>query len=260
MDAFKAFEFWARTASEQHLRPWHRYLEWLVREETPLAALGAAGAAAAIFKAATYKTAGDKTTGGKVFDRFALFAALWVVGIITAYSLVPYKTSWLTLNFIIPLAISAGYAVSKIYERSAKLAAFVLILSLGLSAYRMISLNFFRYDDAAYAYVYAHTGREMLGLVEEIERQAHRQATGAETTIAVVSADYWPLPWYLRDYKRVGYYGRVVATDDALVIGSVEQEPGLETSLGDRYEMVSHYPLRPGVTLVLYARKDLYQR
>lgn len=262
-DAFKSFEFWARTGSEQHVRPWYRYLEWLFTEEAPLVVLAATGAAVAIFKAAIYKAAdkaaNGETAGRKRSDRFALFAALWLTGIITAYSLVPYKTSWLMLNFIIPLAINAGYAVNKIYERSAKLAALVLIFSASLSASRMVSLNFFRYDDAAYAYVYAHTGREMLGLVKEIERQAARQATGRETTVAVMSPDYWPLPWYLRDYKRVGYYGRVVATDDALVIGSAEQGPGLETSLANRYEMVADYPLRPGVTLVLYARKDLYK-
>lgn len=249
-DAFRAFEFWARTGAEQHVRPWYRYLEWLVIEETPLVVLGATGVAAAILKATIFKAV----------DRFALFAALWVMGIITAYSLVPYKTSWLTLNFIVPLAIIAGYGVNKIHERSAKLAVLVLILSASLSAWRMISLNFFRYDDAAYAYVYAHTEREMLDLVKEIERQAAQQGTASETTVAVISPDYWPLPWYLRDYKRVGYYGRIVATDDALVIGSAEQEPGLETSLAGRYELVSHYSLRPGITLALYARKDLYQR
>lgn len=261
-DAFKAFEFWARTGSEQHVRPWYRYLQWLVAEEAPLVALAAIGVGVAIFKAAGHKKTGHKKTGHKMAgdtagDRFAAFAALWVTGIIAAYSLVPYKTSWLTLNFIIPLAITAGHAVNEIYKRSIKLAAFIMLLSLSISACRMISLNFFRYDDAAYAYVYAHTQRDMLGLVEEIDRQAARQGAGAETTIAVLSPDYWPLPWYLRDYKRVGYYGRLVATDDAIVIGSVEQEPDLETSLGSRYELVSYYSLRPGIILVLYARKDL---
>ena len=30
--------------------------------------------------------------------------------------------------------------------------------------------------------------------------------TGTDTGIALVSPDYWPLPWYFRDYKKVGYY------------------------------------------------------
>jgi predicted membrane-bound mannosyltransferase len=51
-------------------------------------------------------------------NSFALFAALWAIGILAAYSLVPYKTPWLALNFIVPLAIIGGYGVGEIYRSS----------------------------------------------------------------------------------------------------------------------------------------------
>ena len=38
--------------------------------------------------------------------RFALFAALWAFGLIAAYSLIAYKTPWLSLNFVVPLALA----------------------------------------------------------------------------------------------------------------------------------------------------------
>jgi hypothetical protein len=36
-------------------------------------------------------------------NSFALFCALWAFGLIAAYSLIPYKTPWLVLNFVVPL-------------------------------------------------------------------------------------------------------------------------------------------------------------
>ena len=59
-------------------------------------------------------------------------------------------------------------------------------------------------------YVYAHTGTDAMNLVAEIERAA-KQAEGTDTLIAlaVPTPDTWPLPWYLRKYRNVGYWNRV---------------------------------------------------
>ena len=52
---------------------------------------------------------------------FALFSALWAFGLIAAYSLIAYKTPWLSLNFIVPLALTSGvsYRIG-IYEELAR--------------------------------------------------------------------------------------------------------------------------------------------
>ncbi len=122
-----------------------------------------------------------------------------------------------------------------------------------LMGYQAITLSFVRYDDDRYPYVYAHTSREMLVLVEQI-RRIQQQKPG--TTIAVTSPDHFPLSWYLRGY-RVGYYGRPQVTNDPIVIASDAQQATLEPALGDRYERVGTYILRPGAVLVLYVRRDL---
>ena len=72
-----------------------------MRQEGPVLFLGVVGAAIVVLKPK---------------NSLALFAALWAFGLIAAYSLIPYKTPWLALNFIIPLALIAGYAVQVIYE------------------------------------------------------------------------------------------------------------------------------------------------
>ena len=73
-----------------------------------------------------------------------------------------------------------------------------------------------------------------------------------------MSPEYWPLPWYFRDYKRVGYYGRVALSNEPILIASESQRAEVQTTYGDRYrEINSKYPLRPGVDLLLFVRKDV---
>ncbi|MCA1631971.1 MAG: hypothetical protein LC774_16910, partial [Acidobacteria bacterium] len=70
-----------------------------------------------------------------------------------------------------------------------------------------------------------------------------------------------PMPWYVRDYKHIGYPGKVGETTDAVVIVKVSQVPEVESLLGARYQRVGGvYQLRPGVDLALFGRRDLLGR
>jgi predicted membrane-bound mannosyltransferase len=78
-----------------------------------------------------------------------------------------------------------------------------------------------------------------------------------------VSTDYWPLPWYLRDYGRVGYFGRMSTSNEPVIIASEGQGAEMEATLGGRYQQVNSgfnaagsYALRPGVNLLLYVQRD----
>lgn len=245
-DALETFNIWTRTGtSDFHSKPRDTYVRWLLQEESVLLAFGVLGAVLASLRAG---------------NRFALFAAAWAFGLLAAYSLVPYKTPWLTLNFIVPLAIAGGYGVDALYQKGAawrRTALALTSVAIVVGTYQAITLNFFHYDDDRYPYVYAHTRREFLQLVDDIDRFASRAGTKTETSIAVASPDYWPLPWYLRDYKRAGFHGRVGTHNEAMVIGSGAQEGELQAALGDGYRRINSYILRPGVELVLYVRRDL---
>jgi uncharacterized protein (TIGR03663 family) len=242
IDALRTFAFWTRTGIAAHTRPWHAYLGWLSAEELPLLLLGAVGAALASWQARS---------------RFAVFAALWAVGMLAAYSLIPYKTPWLTLNMIAPLTICGGYACElawqqrRAWPRGALTAAAAIVV--GIAAYQAVVLSFVQYDNDRYPYVYAHTSRDLLRLVDDIHRI---EARHRGSSIAVTSRDHFPLSWYLRAY-RAGYYGRPVVTGDPLVIASEEQRETLDRSLSSAYQRVGSYALRPGVRLVLYVRRDL---
>jgi uncharacterized protein (TIGR03663 family) len=245
VDALAAFKMWARTGEQQHTHALSTYFKWLWQEEAPLLLLSAAAAAILAWPLRT---------------RLGVFVVLWAFGLIAAYSLIPYKTPWLALNFIVPMAIVVGCAAERVFATTkpwGKIAAGILICGgLSVSAVRCIRLNFYDYDNDAHAYVYAHTQREFLGLVNDIVQAANQAGTGKATEIAVTSPDYWPLPWYLRDYTAVGYYGKVTTSKASIVVGADGQQQELEELLGEQYLLVGQYSLRPGVVLVLYARKN----
>ncbi|MDQ2856459.1 MAG: TIGR03663 family protein [Acidobacteriota bacterium] len=246
-DSLLTFKVWTKTGKTAHVHEWWMYIKWLLEEEAPLLLLGTLGAVIAVIKPKNI---------------FALFCAFWAFGILAAYSLVPYKTPWLALNFIVPLALIGGYVFQRVYEYGGNelLRPLILlgVLALGSSVYQMVQLNFFKYDDDHYAYVYAHTRRETLAMLNEIDKVVSRSGTGLDTGITIVSPDYWPLPWYFRDYRRVGYYGQVSSSNEPIIIASEAQQDAVQSAFGDRYRLVgSKFALRPGVELLLFVRKDL---
>jgi uncharacterized protein (TIGR03663 family) len=246
-DSIRTFGIWMQRGAEtdQYRAPWSRYIEWLSKEELPILALGILGIILAL---------------GRLRNRVAVFSAFWALGITAAYSLLPYKTPWLALNLILPLAIMAGYALSRWHGPTPLRqisAVLVLLIALGASLYQTITLNFFRYDDDSIPYVYAHTSRQLLDLVHELDQVAQHNHTGNELQIAIVSPEFWPLPWYLRNDPHAEFWGHMVETAAPVLIASAPQIPEVEQKLGRLYRQYQLYALRPGNFLVLYLRKDI---
>lgn len=253
-DSLQTFAVWSKTGTVAHVHPAYTYIVWLGRQEVSLLFLGAVGAAIAVLRPK---------------NSFAVFSALWAFGLIAAYSLIPYKTPWLLLNFVVPLALIAGYSIQALYEMDhyqLRLAAVVLLVAVGVAAFYSVDLNFVNYDNdnEKYVYVYAHTKRGTLDLVDQIEQIA-KENTGSSTGITIVSPDYWPLPWYLRNYTRVGYFGRMAASTEPLIIANENQKPEVEANFGELYRQVPSkqeggaFELRPGVKLLLYLRRSSFR-
>lgn len=249
-DSLATFDVWSKTGKTAHVHSANTYLEWLFKQESGPFLLGALGAILIVFKPK---------------NAFALFCALWAFGLIAAYSLVPYKTPWLALNFILPLTLIAGWAIQQIYELERgklRLPAVLLGAALIVGVYQTIDLNFFNYDNdnAYYVYVYAHTKRGTKELLDQVGKLAASKE-GGRTGITIVSREYWPLPWYLRDYSRVGYFGKMTQTSEPIIIAAEEQKAEMESNFGGLYSQVPSketdggYALRPGVNLLLYVRR-----
>src|SRR5437763_5211726 len=251
-DALKTLSLW-RQRTHEHEHPWYQYTYWLLWEEGILVVLSGLGALIAVWRAN---------------NRLALFLALWSFGLLAAYSLVGYKTPWISLNFVVPMALTAGYTLQFAYDKlreyhAVALAPVMAVVIIAFCGYQLYQLNFVHYDDDQLPYVYAHTKREMLTMIDRIESIAQKNGTGTDTGVAIVSPDYWPLPWYFRNYKKVGYYQQIVPTNEPIIIGSKAQEDQLKAQYSDRYDVINSdadegaYPLRPGVDLLLLVRRGV---
>ena len=261
-DSFKAFDIWQKTGmSEFHSKPRHTYVKWLLEEDGAVLVLGGCGALVALFE--------------RRRNRFALFAAAWGFGLLAAYSLISYKTPWLVLNFLVPMAVAGGYAVQAFGGWAARrlrgmrespwpAAAALAAVACAVGLYQTWVVNFREYDNDRYPYVYSQTRREFLDLIAEVVRVGERAGT-KEPGLATASPEYWPLPWYMRDNPHAGFEGHLSSYYDPkstlAIIGRDDQLPQLQRVAGESYVRVGGiYPLRPGVNLVLYARRDLAPR
>jgi len=70
--------------------------------------------------------------------------------------------------------------------------------------------------------------------------------------------NYWPLPWYLRHFSNVGYWGDVPEDCDApMVVTTAKLAPEVHARLKSKYQS-ENYGLRPGIRLVVFIRRDLW--
>jgi len=238
--------------ADGHGKPWWYFLGILWRDEPTILAVGAVGSVLALWRR----------------DRFGTFLFGWAGATLLAYSSIPYKTPWLVLNCVLPLALVGGTAVQAAFAGGTPIDArrpsrwmpwmAVPLLACGavLSAYRAYDLSLVRYDDdRASSLIYVQTKRDVNRLVSRIEEFARRRPEGRGVPIEILSPDYLPLNWYLRDFSDVGYFGTVIESPGApIVIARIDAADRVAGLLGPGYTRTS-YPLRPGVDLVLFLQE-----
>ena len=129
-------------------------------------------------------------------------------------------------------------------------------VSLGYQTYK---INWVRYDDDQMPYVYAHTRRGFVDMINMIDYYAEKSGKSKEEfVIDITSPDYWPMTWYVINYKKVGYHGRVIDTKaDVIVTKKKDQDNEALAKYSADYKYVGMYPLRPGVDMNMLVRNDI---
>ncbi len=258
--ALEAYAIWTKTGTKDHTQSgFWGYLRWSFGYGQVGSKLETA-VEAAIFILAGLGTA---IAFLKARNRVAMFTGLWAVGLFIAYSLIPYKTPWLALSFILPMCLVAGYGIDEM-ARSSIVAVKAAGLALAaaacvLLAYQTYDLNFVNYDNNDRTYVYAHTKRPFLEMMRRIDHYAAKSGKGQELSIDIISPDYWPMVWYTNDYPKAVYHGRFIdtSTADVIVAKKTDQDREVILRYSGKYKLDGVYPLRPGVDLVLLVRNDL---
>jgi len=263
-----------------HDHPWYAYLRWLFWQPIGDGGLGSETAVGVLALAGLFAA----VTGWGI-DRqrrdFARFVSVYTVTLLLVYSAMPYKTPWCAVGFLHGLALIAAIGGTALWTLSVgvagRLTASVLIAAalvhLGWQAWQA---NFVAYDDPRNPYVYAPTTREVPLLVERLEQIAACHPDGLAMHVQVICPDddYWPLPWYMRDFSRVGWFRDVPSGPPAPVIVA---QPALEGAImeylyvvqppGQRplYFAVENdasdqpYHLRPFVPLRVFVQRELWE-
>ena len=248
VDSFRTFRFWAKSGVSEQLSdsPW-LYCTALVKEEPSISVLGILGLVLALARSRS---------------RFPVFCGFWALGILAAYSLIPYKTPWLALNTIIPLALVAGYAVAEgislmksgmAWQRVA--VPVLLTAALAVSAREAIDISYVRWDDSKVFYCNRRTMRDIVDLTNTIIDISHHNGRGKASIITCTSDQMiFPLSWSLRDYYNVHFWEQLTPDQTDILMVRALQAPATFHMLADRFAPVGSYLLRPGVRVVVLAR------
>lgn len=273
IDFLRSILQWTSERSNRdHVHPFSYYLGILFKLELPLLAGSLLAGVFVILRG----------------TRFWLFTSAWTLGTFLAYSLIPYKTPWLLVGLLIPMAIVCGYAAEQVFQTAPLwalrlLGTLLLVTALSFAGRLAWQVNFSKYDDntnasgyfsnlgrklglkpyldSQYGYVYAQTDRDFLFLVEAIRKQAERMPAEKHTGIYVASPDYWPLPWYLREYDQVAFVGQLPPAlnetpniSQPIIVARADQREQLDRIPGI-HAATQPFTLRPGVELLLYVKE-----
>ena len=192
---------------------------------------------------------------------FALMA-YYLVFTYVLYSAIPYKTPWLALNFWLPISLLVGLtaqsAWNAILEHSAVripmrgACLVVLAVAAVLITHDTRQRVFIDPAGERNPYTYAQTSEDLLGLPAELSTLV-RQEGLVSPRIAVIAADPWPLPWYLRKYSQVGYWqpGQPVEQSDFYITSTDAANQYAKQLENFQPEF---YGVRPGVLILLWSR------
>jgi hypothetical protein len=100
-------------------------------------------------------------------------------------------------------------------------------------------------------YAYAQTSEDLLRLPARLEELV-RQNGKPNPRIAVVAADPWPLPWYLRKFSQVGFWqpGQPAGAADFFITSTDAAEKMAGQLKNFRPEF---FGVRPDALLILWA-------
>ena len=266
LDSVRTFASWWDNAGRQspHSHDWDFYLERLFWFKSSQKFFWSEGV---LFVLAIFAVRESCRRQPRMAADAALvrFLAFYTVLLAAIYAVVPYKTPWCALGFLHGLILLAGVGAAVLWQINSRLIpklAVALALGLGMAhlGWQAWRASFPLCADRANPWVYAQTSPDLLDLVEKV-RGVAQAGQGDATLIKVITpdGDYWPLPWYLREFDHVGWWPEVPGDPLApMVIASGKLNLGLEAQ--GTHVMVGYFELRPQVFLELYVERGLWER
>jgi uncharacterized protein (TIGR03663 family) len=234
-DLFRAVgEHAGRGAGTEHSYPFFTYFRW-VFAPSPVGVPWSAWLLAAFAAAGPWR--GRRAA-------FARWLATGAVLLLVIFSCLPYKTPWLALAWLLPLALLAGRGAAALARSSRARPALrfaVATVALGLLGAESYARCLLHPVAPGNPFAYSPGSPDL----ERLSRAL--AATPSSQLVQVVATDYWPLPWTLRRHTRVGFWTTPPAT---LRPGLLLAGPEQLGALADAAPFES-YEVRPGVFIFL---------
>jgi uncharacterized protein (TIGR03663 family) len=227
-----------RGLGDEHAHPWWTYLRW-------------AGAPSGIGLPWSGWLISGFATAGLWFGRQNPFIRrLGIVALLlfVFQSILPYKTPWLMLAFLLPLALLAGSGAAAFGRRLpsrglAIVTALAVVSLLGTETYARCQRHAV---DPANPLAYSPSSPDLNRLQHDLDALAAASPQGHDLLVQVIAKDYWPLPWTLRRFPHTGYWSEAPAKMQPGVVlagpETINQLPAMTTQ---------PYELRPGIFIFL---------
>ena len=251
-----------------HIHPWYFYLQHLfwwrtesgfVWSEAAILVLALCGCAGCFWRGSCERENSQKI--------FVCWIGIYTLLVTAIYTLIPYKTPWCALQFLIGWILLAGVGIETLV-RSARsrmvttLIAAVLVAAVAHLGWQTYRASFVLADDPANPYVYAQTSADVVRLADELVLLSAASGHDTKMPIQVIWSDtyYWPLPWYVRQFEQVAWWTKMPPNVSApVVLAAPRYDDVLTRELGDQYLMTGYYQLRPEVLLQLWVRMDVWE-
>lgn len=193
-----------------------------------------------------------------------IFLGVATLAHILIYSCISYKTPWLML---LPWAHACLLAASVLrhWQRCSypqrTIATALIALTLGYQTYQSIQATGRLSNDQRNPYAYVPTTKDANSIRNWLLELSQQSAPQSIEPIAVIGSEYWPLPWFLRDFKQVGYWPAPNdnLTEFPIVFAMPEHTTICEDLLQDTHTALPR-GLRSNVPIVLFLQNDLWQQ
>jgi uncharacterized protein (TIGR03663 family) len=158
------------------------------------------------------------------------YLAITALGVLAAYSVIPYKTPWCILSILWPFLLLFGCAVDEGLKwprlRIPSVIACLLLLSVSLII--TVRLNFRHFTDPKEPYVYVQTQPGIVVVTDPVLGMASRDPRNHAMSGQIILESYYPLPWIFGEFTRIGYYGKeavpAVVDGDFIVAQTADQQ------------------------------------
>jgi len=196
----------------------------------------------------------------RLWIRFLAYSA---AGHFIIYSIIAYKTPWLAFLPWAHVCLLAGFAIKDFqkYAITPKVVLTGLVVVCIISQFRQSRFATGRLaSDGRNPFAYVPTRGDVETLESWLSELRAVMPSGTLEPAAVIGRDYWPLPWYLRAFEKVGYWSDPPSdlATYPLVLAMPEAADAVSQTLENTHAFLPR-GLRDEVPVYLYVRNDIWE-